>query len=731
MKSRAMLMSLIPHVSALLLVALIPPVEAENPKSTTAVSKVLEMLGEIHKKSEDQLFQEQMTYTKFERFCNDTKEEKAASIEENEVKQKTLTATVKTKDASIDELTGKIDDLEKDIADDKSEIAKLTSDRKAARAAYGKNAEDLSTAIEALTKGIDGLKAAKKPSFLQLRGGTQKPPAALAHFLGLKDGAASTLIATASRSMQSDDSHLKGYDFDLSNGLSGTLWGILKNMRSAKDNADQEEAKAENTFMLAVQTAEQTMARHKRTMEAHNRQQSEDKEAKAVAENNLKLIQAALQEDGTYLADTKAMCADKKAAWLARKITREDEIKVLGSATTIMKEGMTINASQGKTQSMSQLLAEVERSFGSREDMLRAAEAAAESAEASNPVPKHAPKTGLIQLYSFLPKSDYDTKLKHQDVLRQLMALLRRKSIELQSPVLLSIVRSVNGTALDSVKSKLSELITDLSSKSEDKLVKCEKDRASLETQLNDSSVQVFKENSRLAAAEADHAELAATKARLTKELAGLADSKEKASAIRAEEAAEAAHAIEEATQGKKAVETAKDVLGNFYGGKQKGTAAKPQELKGSSVTKDAPDAGFDSDMAYEGSGASGTVLGMLDIILDDFKQTLDETVSDEAKAKKEYSAFESDTDRDKGAKEAELTATGKAMSDLDRDLTALQNAAGVLKNRLEQLADLEKLCSVGAVAEDRIAKRRAEMDALKEAIEYLDSVIPGLEGTR
>lgn len=730
MQSCAMAASLIPHILTLLLVGLLPLVHAENPKSTAAVDKVIEMLGEIHKKSEDQLFQEQMTYTKFEHFCNDTKEEKEASIAENERGNLSLIATIKTKAASIDELTDKIDNLKTDIAEVKGKIATLTSDRKTARAAYTKNTEDLSTAIEALKKGIEGLQASKKPSFLQLRGGTQNPPSALAHFLGLKGGAATTLIASASRTLHPDDSHLKSYDFDLSNGLSDTLWGILKNMRSSQDSADQEEMKAANAFMLDVQTDEQNIARHQRTMAAYKLQKSNDRAAKAVAEQKLKLTQAALLEDRTYLADTNTMCSDKKTAWLARKSTREDEIKVLESATIIMKEGMAINASQSKVNSMSQLSFAVAHNFQSREEMLRAAEAAAEAAEANNPVPKQpSSKPGLIQLRSSQPT--IEEKPAIQAVRRKLMALLRRKSIELKSPALLSISRSVNGTALDGVKAKLSELITDLSSQNEDKLVKCESDRASLETELKDSAAQVFNENSRLAAAEADHGELAATEARLDKQLAELDASKKKASAIHAEEAAEAAHAIDEATQGKKSVKMAQDVLGKFYGAQAKATAAKPQKLKGSSVAKDAPGPGFDSDKAYKGSGASGTVLGMLDVILDDFKQTLDETASGEAKAKEEYAAFESDTDRDKDATEAELTATKRAMSELDRDITSLQNAASLLKNRVEQLSDLEKLCSVGAVAEDRIAKRQAEMDALKEAIEYLDSVIPGLESTR
>eukprot|EP00930_Biecheleria_cincta_P015085 TRINITY_DN126_c0_g1_i4.p1 TRINITY_DN126_c0_g1~~TRINITY_DN126_c0_g1_i4.p1 ORF type:complete len:361 (-),score=106.32 TRINITY_DN126_c0_g1_i4:264-1346(-) len=334
------------------------------------------------------------------------------------------------------------------------------------------------------------------------------------------------------------------------------------------------------------------------------------------------------------------------------------------------------------------------------------------------------PKVSLLQLEG----SAYEDEApERQDVRRKLMALLRRKSIELRSPMLLSISRSVNSTALDGVTDKIKDLISDLSSQNEDKLVKCEQDRAKLATELNDSKMLVFRENTRLAAAEATNATMTQKKQRLTKEISELDDDKAKATAIRNEEAANAAHAIKEATQGKQAVEMAKDVLGKFYGSKANATAAKASKLNGTSVNKDAPGPGFDTSKAYKGSGTSGVVLGMLDVILDDFKQTLNETDEAESQAKAEFDKFSGETDADKGEKQKALKETESAMAKLELDTDKLKTQTSVLKTKLEQLAAVEERCSVGAVAEDRIAKREAEMAALKEAIDYLDQVLPQL----
>jgi len=442
----------------------------------------------------------------------------------------------------------------------------------------------------------------------------------------------------------------------------------------------------------------------------------------------LKATQDALKADRTYLKDTTTMCADKKAAWLTRKSTRKDEIEALGKATTIMKEGMAINASY--SSSMVQLTnAAAVQTFHSREEMLAAAEAAAETAEAVRPAEatKAAIKTesSLVQIRSSSVRKEAP---ELQAVRLKLMSLLRRKSIELQSPVLLSIARSVNNTALGGVTSKLKDLISDLSSKNEDRLVQCEKDRARLDAELNTSKTLVFKENSRLAAAEADHAKLTSTANGLKKDLSELDADNAKATAIRTEEAANAAHSIKEAKQGKQAVETATGVLGKFYGAKADAKAPEASKLNGSSAQKDAPGPGFDTGKAYKGSGASAVVLGMLDVILDDFKQTLKETEAGEASAITEFKTFQGETDDDKKAKEKELAATKNSLGNLELDTASLTAKTSVLKSKLEQLAAVEERCSVGAVAEDRIAKREAEMAALKEAIAYLDGVIPTLE---
>lgn len=290
--------------------------------------------------------------------------------------------------------------------------------------------------------------------------------------------------------------------------------------------------------------------------------------------------------------------------------------------------------------------------------------------------------------------------------------------------MLLSISRNIDNTALSGVTDKLKDLLGDLQAKNEDKLVKCETDKARLKTELAESQANVIAENERLAAAEAEHAKMDRKSKRLNKEIEELDDAMAKATQIREDEAANAQHVTQEADQGLAAVKMAKDTLTEFYGAHAGATAAPTANLS-SSAKEDAPD--YNTDKAYRGSGGSGTVLGVLDVIIDDFKQTLNDTGASETKAKEEFATFTSESETDKNDKNKDLEDTKAAMAALELSTTKLETETGLLKTKLEENLLVEKDCSVGAVAEDRIAKREQEMEALKEAIKFLNERIPDL----
>eukprot|EP00440_Ansanella_granifera_P023038 gb/GFBE01025018.1/.p1 GENE.gb/GFBE01025018.1/~~gb/GFBE01025018.1/.p1 ORF type:complete len:723 (+),score=274.27 gb/GFBE01025018.1/:1-2169(+) len=702
---------------------------AADPKESSAVTKVITMLDDMHTKVDDELYQESRTYEKFETFCNETKAEKETSISELTDKKAELEATILAKSTRAKELGMDITGLEGDLTTVKEEIATLDDARKKEKAAYRDEKDRLDTAVKALDGAIDGLNTDSQAiSFLQLPEGVQKA-AALANFLGLKSTASQELLS-AQESAQQGGAQLSG-DFDLSFSLKGTLEKMLEDMRDARNTADLEEMKAQSAYSLTRQSKEQLAAEHKRHKAAAEAEKSQATKAKAAAEKSLELTETSLADDTAYLKELTKMAADKKAAWDLRKAAREGELEALAQASEIMKEGMK----KETTKTADAVMVQVAEHHSALEEAEAAAEAA-EAAEAAK-VPAAASKNlraGFLQL-----RSASQHRMQQPSARQQLAGMLRSKSVELQSPVLLAIARSAEDPSdpLAKVKDTISGLIADMESKAgeaSDHKEFCDKNVAKQEEARDAASTEVTRLNIALASGEATRDQLAEEIDTLSTQLKELSTAKTEAETLRADEAAEAKKTVTEATEGKEAVEKALGVLTTYYDeAKAKQTKSKaklPTAQNATGAAEDAPDAGFDDSKAYTGGGESSTVLGLLEVIKSDFNRTITDTTADEAKADSEHQEFLKDTtaavtekETAKGEKESEKVSTE---SQISTDVTSLESQASMLKGALNELAQLAKSCNAVGNSEMRIAKRAEEMDALKEAIDYLTKLMNG-----
>merc|ERR1719453_1428735 len=104
-----------------------------------------------------------------------------------------------------------------------------------------------------------------------------------------------------------------------------------------------------------------------------------------------------------------------------------------------------------------------------------------------------------------------------------------------------------------------------------------------------------------------------------------------------------------EAKAGLEAVTMAIDILDKFY----KTSAKAEVDLSlAQGPLDDAPDAGFDNGEAYTGAqGASGGIIGMMEVIQSDFERTISETQKAEAVAAKEHLEFMTETGKSKAEK--------------------------------------------------------------------------------
>merc|ERR1719487_619124 len=215
----------------------------------------------------------------------------------------------------------------------------------------------------------------------------------------------------------------------------------------------------------------------------------------------------------------------------------------------------------------------------------------------------------------------------------------------------------------------------------------------------------------------------------LTTEITELTDSLATITKARTDESAENEATISEANEGLEAIEEAIDVLSKFYKTAEKAAAAsfvqkKAVQHKASGVDEDAPDAGFD-EKNKGGQSASTGILGMMDVIKSDFERTISETEKQEKQANREFLEFETTSKVSlgtkkvgKSAKEAELTET---KADLQEAGDALKEKQGALDKSLQELIELQPACiDTGMTYQEKVAKREAEIESLKQALTIL-----------
>merc|ERR550537_862651 len=130
---------------------------------------------------------------------------------------------------------------------------------------------------------------------------------------------------------------------------------------------------------------------------------------------------------------------------------------------------------------------------------------------------------------------------------------------------------------------------------------------------------------------------------------------------------------------------------------------------------------------AYAGNQAQGAgIIGMLETIASDFMRTLETTEAEEYKAPRVFAEFSQETKasistKETGKKQAEADLD-RASGDLVADLNALKDAQELLDKSLETLEKLRPACvDTGMSYEERVARREAEIEALKNALCVLD----------
>merc|ERR1712178_565238 len=212
---------------------------------------------------------------------------------------------------------------------------------------------------------------------------------------------------------------------------------------------------------------------------------------------------------------------------------------------------------------------------------------------------------------------------------------------------------------------------------------------------------------------EASIAKLTEEITELTKAVAELDAAVAKATSVREEEKAKNTVTIKDAQDAQTAVAQALSVLKEFYAKAAEATSfiQQPEVF----------------DEPYKGMGSeNGGVVGMIEVIQSDFARLESETSAAEAEAQKQYDEFMSDSSVDKAQKTKDIEhKSGKKQNHEQALQEAKTDLDGTQKELDAALAYYEKLkpscVDAGESYEDRVARRKEEIESLQEALRILN----------
>jgi len=203
----------------------------------------------------------------------------------------------------------------------------------------------------------------------------------------------------------------------------------------------------------------------------------------------------------------------------------------------------------------------------------------------------------------------------------------------------------------------------------------------------------------------------------LTAAVAELVAAMAKATKLRQEEKATNAETVADSKDAQTAVAQALAVLKEFYAKAADATALLQQQPSAPEI--------FDTE--YKGmQSENGGVVGMLEVIESDFARLEADTNAAEASAQKEYDSFMTDSKVDKESKSTDIEHKTAKKQDEEQALTEKNgDLEGTQKELDAALAYFDKLkpscVDAGVSYDDRVARRKEEIESLQEALKILN----------
>merc|ERR1719387_2007367 len=195
--------------------------------------------------------------------------------------------------------------------------------------------------------------------------------------------------------------------------------------------------------------------------------------------------------------------------------------------------------------------------------------------------------------------------------------------------------------------------------------------------------------------------ELEATRAALEDQITNLKtqlkDSRKalsNAQALRDREGAENSRLLSESSDGKEAVEQAISVLETFYS-----DAAAVEGNETVATPADAPKSGFDG-VSHGSQSESVGIIGMMEVVRDDFERTISETTESEAAAVREFTVLKRELEAGITSKDEALTAAEgehtTTTDDINTGMNDIKQGQALLDAAVKSVLEMDASCKAG-----------------------------------
>jgi chromosome segregation ATPase len=660
-----------------------------NAEVTNPMNMVIQLMDDTAAKIRADGEAEAKAFKEYFEWCDDVSKNSGFEIKTAKASKEKLEAKIGQLSSDISTGTSKIEDLTEAISAAEKELAEATAVREKEEADFKAEEAELVDGVDTLGRAIGILEreAAKNPAaFAQIDTTNLQ---SLTQAIGTVIDAAAfssndrkKLLAMVQSNSDDDDSDSGAPAAAAYKNKSGGIVDVLEDMKEKAEGELSDLRKAEGAskqnFMMLKQSLENQLAADNKEFDDEKSGVAAAKEEKAAAEGDLVSTTKELANAESDLANSNMQCMQVAADHEATIAARSEELGVIAKAKEILQE--STSGAVGQSYDFLQIQLKTRTDLANSE---------------------------VIQAIKDLAAKEHSVGLS------QLASRVQ------------AVVAYGSGNGEDvfaKIKGMISDMITKLEKEAEEDATEkayCDEEMAKTQAKKDELDSEIESLTTKIDRAASKSAQLKADVKELQEELAALAKETAEMDQIRSEQNKDYREASADLKQGLAGVQKALGMLREYYGG-----AAFVQDDAhfGAFMQQPSPPA-----QHSKSSGAGGSIIDILEVVESDFSKDLAKEEAAESDAQADYDKTTQMNKISKAQKEQDVKYFTQEFKSLDKEISELSSDKGTAGSELSAVMEYYDRIKDRCIAkpesyEERAARRKAEIEGLKTALNILDN---------